>query len=310
MRSKISIIGAGNVGATTALRLVETGLFDIALVDILPGVSTGKALDLSQAAAISNSHAKIEGGAEFEITANSDIIVITAGFPRIDGITRDDLLLKNAETVAMTVREVMAFSNDPILLVVTNPLDAMCHVALQVSGLTPSKVIGMAGVLDSSRFKRFIADELNVSVSDINAMVLGGHGETMVPLPRYSTVSGVPVTDLLKADRITAIIDRTRAGGTEIVSYLKDGGAYYAPSAAILEMVLAIHLDENRLLPCSALLEGQFGIDSVYLGVPCVLGATGLVKILELELSDQELQLLNRSAAAVQLLRDKVRNFA
>jgi malate dehydrogenase len=306
MRTKVSIIGAGNVGATTALRLAETGLFDVALVDSLEEMPTGKALDMEQAGAIVFSDAIVQGDTDYGITADSDIVVVTAGLPRLPGMTRDDLLQKNARTVAGCVRAVLERSSNPILIIVTNPLDGMCHVARQVSGLAATRVIGMAGILDSARFRTFIARELRVSVRNVDAIVLGGHGDTMVPLPRFSTVSGVPITELMPAERIEAIVKRTRNGGTEIVSHLKSGGAYYAPSAAIVEMVRAIHRDENKILPCSALMDGQYGVDGVYLGVPCVLGSQGLVRIVQLDLSNDELAALRRSAEAVRELRDRV----
>ncbi len=309
MRTKVSIIGAGNVGATTALRLAETGLFDVALVDALEGMPTGKALDMEQAGAIVFSDAIVQGDTDYGITADSDIVVVTAGLPRLPGMTRDDLLHKNAETVAGCVRAVVERSSNPILIIVTNPLDGMCHVARQVSGLVANRVIGMAGILDSARFRTFIARELRVSVRNVDAIVLGGHGDTMVPLPRFSTVSGVPITELMPAERIEAIVKRTRNGGTEIVSHLKSGGAYYAPSAAIVEMVRAIHRDENKILPCSALMDGQYGVDGVYLGVPCVLGSQGLVRIVRLNLSNDELAALRRSAEAVRELRDRVSDY-
>ena len=309
MRTKVSIIGAGNVGATTALRLAETGLFDVALVDALEGMPTGKALDMEQAGAIVFSDAIVQGDTDYGITADSEIVVVTAGLPRLPGMTRDDLLHKNAETVAGCVRAVVERSSNPILIIVTNPLDGMCHVARQVSGLVANRVIGMAGILDSARFRTFIARELRVSVRNVDAIVLGGHGDTMVPLPRFSTVSGVPITELMPAERIEAIVKRTRNGGTEIVSHLKSGGAYYAPSAAIVEMVRAIHRDENKILPCSALMDGQYGVDGVYLGVPCVLGSQGLVRIVRLNLSNDELAALRRSAEAVRELRDRVSDY-
>lgn len=306
MRKKISIIGAGNVGATTAMRLAETGMFDLALVDVIPGMPAGKALDLLQSGAVTLSGAKIEGGNSYEITANSDIVIFTAGLPRTPGLTRDDLLAKNAGTIAGAVRSVMEHSRNPILIVVSNPLDAMCHVALKTSGLPAHRVIGMAGILDSARFRTFIAMELSVSVRNVDAVVLGGHGDTMVPLPRFSTVAGVPITELLDTKRIDAIVERTRNGGTEIVGHLKVGGAYYAPAAAVTEMVRAIVCDEKKVLPCAALLDGQYGIKGVYVGVPVVLGSMGIERIVELKLSPGEVSSLHRSAEAVRVLRDKV----
>ena len=246
-RKKISVIGAGNVGATTALRLAGLGLFDIALVDVIEGMPQGRALDMLQAGAVTLSDSSIVGSNGYDVTADSDIVIIPGGLPRLPGMTRDDLLLKNAEIVTQAVRGVMEKSPEPIMIVVTNPLDAMCHVAARTSGLPLSRVIGMAGILDSARFRTFIALELGVSVRNVDALVLGGHGDTMVPLPRLSTVAGVPITELLSPDRIDALVDRTRNGGTEIVKLLKTGGAYYAPSAAIVEMVRAIVLDEQNI---------------------------------------------------------------
>lgn len=306
MRKKISIIGAGNVGATTAMRLAETGMFDLALIDVIPGMPVGKALDLLQSGTVTLSDAKIEGGNSYEITGNSDIVVFTAGLPRTPGLTRDDLLVKNAETIGGAVRSVMQYSKDPILIVVSNPLDAMCHVALKASGLPPHRVVGMAGILDSARFRTFIAMELGVSVRNVDAIVLGGHGDTMVPLPRFSTVAGVPITELIEPKRIEAIVDRTRNGGTEIVGHLKVGGAYYAPAAAVTEMIRAIVCDEQKILPCAALLNGEYGIKGIYVGVPVVLGSRGIERVVELKLSEDELKALHRSAEAVSALRDKV----
>ncbi|MBI4473388.1 MAG: malate dehydrogenase [Acidobacteria bacterium] len=306
MRRKISIIGAGNVGATTAMRLAETGLYDISLVDIIPGMPAGKALDLLQSGAITLSDGKIQGSNSYEVTANSNIVVFTAGLPRTPGLTRDDLLAKNAETIAGAVQSVMKFSENPIIIMVSNPLDAMCHVALKESGMPAHRVIGMAGILDSARFRTFIAMELGVSVRNIDAIVLGGHGDTMAPLPRFSTVAGVPITELIEPKRIEAIVERTRNGGTEIVGRLKTGGAYYAPAAAVEEMIRAIVLDERKILPCAALLDGQYGIRGIYVGVPVVLAKNGIDRIVELPLSPDELAALHRSAEAVRVLRDKV----
>jgi len=307
VRKKISIIGAGNVGATTAARLAETGQFDISLIDIIDGLAAGKALDLRQSGAVTLSDAQVSGSQGYDITANSDIVVFTAGLPRLPGMTRDDLLAKNAETIASTTRAVMERSRDPIFIVVSNPLDAMCHVALQVSGLPPRRVIGMAGILDSARFRTFIAMELGVSVRNVDGVVLGGHGDTMVPLPRLSTVAGVPVTELLPADRVRAIVERTRNGGTEIVGHLKSGGAYYAPAAAVTEMIRAILNDEKKILPCATLLNGEYGIEGIYVGVPVVLGSGGVERVVEFKLSSEELSALKTSAEAVRVLKDKLK---
>ena len=305
-RKKISVVGAGNVGATTALRLAGLGMFDIALVDVIEGMPQGRALDLLQAGAITLSDGSVVGSNGYDVTAGSDIVIIPGGLPRLPGMTRDDLLLKNAEVVAEAVQGVMKQSPDPILIVVTNPLDAMCHVAARTSGLPLSRVIGMAGILDSARFRTFIALELGVSVRNVDALVLGGHGDAMVPLPRLSTVAGVPLPQLLSEERIDALVERTRNGGTEIVSLLKTGGAYYAPSAAIAEMVRAIVFDERNILPCSTYLQGQYGIEDVFVGVPVVLGATGIQRVVELKLLPDELKALHLSADAVRSLRDKL----
>jgi len=307
VRKKISIIGAGNVGATTAIRLAETGQFDISLVDIIDGLAAGKALDLRQSGAVTLSDAEVSGSQSYDITADSDIVVFTAGLPRLPGMTRDDLLAKNAETIAATVRAVMERSRNPIFIVVSNPLDAMCHVALQASGLPPRRVIGMAGILDSARFRTFIAMELGVSVRNVDGVVLGGHGDTMVPLPRLSTIAGVPVTELLAADRIRTIVERTRNGGTEIVGHLKSGGAYYAPAAAVTEMIRAIVNDEKKILPCATLLNGEYGIEGIYVGVPVVLGSGGVERVVEFKLTSEELFALKTSAEAVRVLRDKLK---
>ena len=307
MRKKISIIGAGIVGATTAIRLAETGQFDISLVDIIDGLAAGKALDLRQSGAVTLSDAEVSGSQSYDITADSDIVVFTAGLPRLPGMTRDDLLAKNAETIAATVRAVMERSRNPIFIVVSNPLDAMCHVALQASGLPPRRVIGMAGILDSARFRTFIAMELGVSVRNVDGVVLGGHGDTMVPLPRLSTIAGVPVTELLAADRIRTIVERTRNGGTEIVGHLKSGGAYYAPAAAVTDMIRAIVNDEKKILPCATLLNGEYGIEGIYVGVPVVLGSGGVERVVEFKLTSEELFALKTSAEAVRVLRDKLK---
>lgn len=310
MRKKISIIGSGNVGASTALQLASSGQFDIVLIDAAPGMPVGKALDLQQTGAITLSDSIIQGSSSYEATSNSDIIVITAGFPRLPGMTRDDLVIKNAEVLAEVTTQAMKYSSNPILIVVTNPLDAMCHVALNVSGLPKQRVIGMAGILDSARFRTFIAQELKVSVRNVDAIVLGGHGDTMVPLPRISTVAGVPITELLSADRIAALVERTRNGGTEIVGHLKTGGAYYAPAASVVEMIRAIVHDENKILPCAALLDGEYGIAGVYVGVPVVLGARGIHRIIQLKLQPDETVALHHSADSVRALRDKVAHIA
>src|SRR5512147_1964430 len=250
-RNKVTVIGAGNVGATTAQRIAEAGLADVVLVDIVEGLPQGKGLDLAEAAPVVRHDARVEGTNDYAATAGSDIIVVTSGLARQPGMSRDDLLLKNAGIVRSVVEQSAAQSPDAIIVVVTNPLDAMCHVAMQASGFPRERVLGMAGVLDSARFRTFIAQELGVSVVDVHAFVLGGHGDTMVPLPRYSTVAGIPITDLLPADRIKALVDRTANGGAEIVSLLKSGSAYYAPAASAVEMVEAILKDKKKILPCA-----------------------------------------------------------
>ncbi len=275
LRRKVTVIGAGNVGATTAQQIIETGLADVVLVDIVEGLPQGKALDLAEAAPVVGYDVRITGTNDYADTAHSKIIVVTSGLARQPGMSRDDLMAKNAGIVAAVVRQAAAVSPGAIIIVVTNPLDAMCHVALKASGFPPERVIGMAGVLDSARFRAFIAAELEVSVRDIRAFVLGGHGDTMVPLPRYSTVGGVPITELMSAERIDALVERTRNGGAEVVALLKTGSAYYAPAASVVEMVEAILRDRRRILPCAAYLRGEYGIDGLYVGVPIVLGNGG-----------------------------------
>lgn len=301
-RKKISIIGAGNVGATAAQRLADKELGDIVLVDIIEGMPQGKALDLAEAAPIEGYDVKLVGSNGYKETADSDIVIITSGLPRKPGMSRDDLLRTNADIVASVTEQVMRYSPNPIIIVVSNPLDAMCHVALNKSGLSRERVIGMAGVLDSARMRYFIAEALNVSVENVTAFVLGGHGDTMVPLPRYSTVAGIPIPDLLPKEKISEIVERTRNGGAEIVNLLKTGSAYYAPSAAIVEMVEAILKDKKKILPCAAYLEGEYGISGLFIGVPVKLGARGIEEIIQINLTTEERAALQRSAAAVQEL--------
>ncbi len=305
-RRRVTVIGAGNVGSTTAQRIIETGLADVVLVDIVEGMPQGKALDLAEAAPVVGYDVKVTGTNDYADTAGSKIIVVTSGLARQPGMSRDDLVAKNAAIVSSVVRQAVAVSPEAIIIVVTNPLDAMCHVAMQASGFPRERVIGMAGVLDSARFRHFIADELNVSVRDVRAFVLGGHGDTMVPLPRHSTVGGVPVTELLPAERVAQIIERTRNGGAEVVALLKTGSAFYAPAAAIVEMVEAILLDRRRILPCAAYLEGEYGIDGLFVGVPVILGNAGMEKVIEISLTDEEKGQLARSAAAVRELVEKL----
>jgi malate dehydrogenase len=305
-RRKVSVIGAGNVGATTAQRIAEGGLADVVLVDIVEGLPQGKGLDLAEAAPVLGHDQRVVGSNGYEETAGSDIVVVTSGLARQPGMSRDDLLMKNAGIVRAVVKEAAERSPEAILIVVTNPLDAMCHVAMEASGFPRERVLGMAGVLDSARFRTFIAWELGVSVADTHAFVLGGHGDTMVPLPRYSTVAGIPITELMAPERIEALVQRTRDGGAEVVALLKSGSAYYAPAAAVAEMVDAILNDRRRVLPCAAYLIGEYGVDGLFVGVPCVLGAGGLQRVIEIRLSDEEQTAFDRSAAAVQELVDKL----
>jgi malate dehydrogenase len=300
----ITIIGAGNVGATTAQRIVEHGLADVWLVDIVEGLPQGKALDLAEAAPVAGHDMVVRGTNDYGDTAGSDIIVVTSGLARQPGMSRDDLMVKNAAVVRSVVEQAVAHSPEAIVLVVTNPLDAMCHVALEASGLPSDRVMGMAGVLDSSRFRTFVAMELGVSVVNTCAFVLGGHGDTMVPLPRYCTVGGVPITELMTAERIEAIVERTRNGGAEIVGLLKTGSAFYAPASAVATMVDAIVNDRHMVLPCAAYLEGQYGHDGLYVGVPAQLGAHGVERIIEIGLTGDEQAQFDHSAAAVQGLVD------
>lgn len=304
MRKKVTIVGAGNVGASCAVRLASTGLADIVLVDVIEGVPQGKALDILQSGPIARVDVKVTGANHYEPTANSDIVVFTAGMPRKPGMSRDDLLWSNYDIVRATVEQAVKHSPDAILIVVANPLDAMCHVAYAVSGFPKRRVMGMAGILDTARFRTFLAQELDVSVEDVTTMVLGGHGDTMVPLVRYTTVAGIPIVDLLDAPTLQRIVQRTRDGGAEIVKLLKTGSAYYAPAAATVEMVEAILLDRKRVLPCSAYLEGEYGITGVFVGVPVKLGSSGIEKIFELKLSEEEQAALHKSAAAVKELVD------
>ena len=301
-RNKVTVIGAGNVGATAAQRIAEAGLADVVLVDIVEGLPQGKGLDLAEAAPVVGHDARVIGTNDYADTAGSDIIVVTSGIARKPGMSRDELMTTNAGIVRGVVTAAAAQSPNAILIVVTNPLDAMCHVAMEASGFPRERVIGMAGVLDSARFRTFIAMELGVSVEDTHAFVLGGHGDTMVPLPRYSTVAGIPITELLPADRVQALVDRTANGGAEIVGLLKTGSAFYAPAAATFEMVEAILRDRKRVLPCATLLGGEYGVDGLFVGVPVVLGAAGMERVIEIRLSDDEQAAFQRSAAAVREL--------
>jgi malate dehydrogenase len=305
-RNKVTVIGAGNVGATTAQRVAEAGLADVVLVDIVEGLPQGKGLDLAEAAPVVSHDARVLGTNDYAATAGSDVIVVTSGLARQPGMSRDDLLMKNAGIVKAVVQASAAQSPDAVLIVVTNPLDAMCHVAMQASGFPRERVLGMAGVLDSARFRTFIAEELGVSVADTSAFVLGGHGDTMVPLPRYSTVAGIPITDLLSAERIQALVDRTANGGAEIVALLKTGSAFYAPAASAFEMVDAILRDRRRVLPCATYLQGEYGVNGLFVGVPVVLGHGGLQRVIEIKLTAEEQKAFDKSAAAVQELVGKL----
>ena len=305
-RSKVTVIGAGNVGATTAQRIAEAGLADVVLIDIVEGLPQGKALDLSESAPVVGHDCTISGTNDYADTAGSDIVVVTSGLARQPGMSRDDLLAKNAGIVASVVGQAAAVSPNAILIIVTNPLDAMCHVAMKASGFPRERVIGMAGILDSARFRTFIAWELGVSVTSTHAFVLGGHGDTMVPLPRYSTVAGIPLPDLLSAERIEALVTRTRNGGAEVVALLKSGSAYYAPAAAVAQMVGAILGDSKAVLPCAALLQGEYATQGLFVGVPVKLGRTGIEQIIQVELSAAEQGEFDRSAAAVRELVEKL----
>jgi malate dehydrogenase len=302
MRKKVSIVGAGNVGATTAHWIASKELADVVLVDIVEGIPQGKALDLLEAMPIEKRDVRVTGSNDYAETAHSDIVVITAGLPRKPGMSRDDLLHTNFKIMSDVVAKVTAQSPEAILIIVSNPLDAMAQTAFRQSGFNRERVIGMAGVLDSARFRTFIAEELNVSVENVTAFVLGGHGDTMVPLARYSTVAGIPITELIAPDRLEALIQRTRDGGAEIVKYLKSGSAYYAPSAAAVEMVEAILKDKKKILPCAVYLQGEYGIEGYYIGVPCKLGAAGLEQIVEIKLTAEEDAALKKSAVAVKEL--------
>ncbi len=310
MDKKVTVIGAGNVGATTAQRLAEKQLCDVVLVDIAEGLPQGKALDLAEAAPIEKHDAKLEGANEYGPSKNSDIIIITAGIPRKPGMSRDDLINTNMNIMKDVTTQVAKLSPNAVIIIVSNPLDAMCHVAFDASGFPKNKVIGMAGVLDSARFRTFIARELDVSVENTHAFVLGGHGDTMVPLPRYSTVAGIPLTELLPADKIEELVTRTRNGGAEIVGLLKTGSAFYAPASAAVEMAEAILKDTKKILPCAALLQGEYSINNLFIGVPVKLGANGIEDIIEIKLTDEEQQALNKSAEAVQELVDTLKKLA
>jgi malate dehydrogenase len=304
VRKKITVVGAGNVGATCAQRLAERDYADVVLVDIVEGLPQGKALDMNQAGPVVGYEPKVTGTNGYDETAGSDVCVITSGLPRKPGMSRDDLLGKNKEIVGAVTKEFAERSPDAIIIVVTNPLDAMCHVALDVSEFPRQRVLGMAGILDSARFRTFLAWELGVSARDVTGFVLGGHGDTMVPVVSYTNVAGVPVTQKIDSAKLEEIVQRTRDGGAEVVKLLKAGSAFYAPSAGAVEMVDSIVLDQKRVLPCAALCQGEFGIDDLFVGVPCRLGADGLEEIIEIDLTDDEKDQLQKSAGAVKELVD------
>jgi malate dehydrogenase len=302
MRSKITVIGAGFVGSTLVQRLAERDYADIVMFDIVPNMPQGKALDMLQAGPVLGYDSLITGTNDYADTANSDIVVITSGFPRKPGMSRDDLVKKNQEIIAQVTEQVVKYSPNSTIIMVTNPLDAMAQLALYVSHFPRERVIGMAGVLDTSRFRTFIAQELNVSVRDVQAYVLGGHGDTMVPLSRLCTVAGVPIDQLIPAERVEQIVQRTRDGGAEIVKLLGTGSAYFAPSVSVLQMVDSILLDKKMIMPCTVYLQGEYGINNLFIGVPAKLGAKGLEQVIEVELTEQERALLQKSADAVREL--------
>ncbi|HWZ30250.1 MAG TPA: malate dehydrogenase [Bryobacteraceae bacterium] len=307
MRKKVTVVGGGNVGASCALNIAFKELADVVLVDVVEGVPMGKALDMLQTGPIEGYDVRVTGANDYEPTANSDVVVITAGLARKPGMSRDDLLLKNYEVVKAVTEQVVKYSPNTILVLVTNPLDAMCWVAHKISKFARNRVVGMAGVLDSARFRTFLAEALKVSVENVTAVVLGGHGDTMVPVVRLSSVSGIPLTELMDQATLDKIVDRTRNGGAEIVKYLGTGSAYYAPAAAAVEMVESILKDKKKVLPCAAYLEGEYGIDGLFVGVPVKLGAGGIEKIYEIKLTDAEKAMLAKSAGAVQELIDVIK---
>ena len=307
MRNKLTVVGAGNVGANCAVWAAKKELGDIVLVDVAEGVPQGKGLDLMQAGPVEGYDVAITGADDYGPTANSDVVIITAGFPRKPGMSRDDLLLANYEVIKSATEQTVAVSPKCTIIVVTNPLDAMAQVAFMVSKFPRNRAIGMAGVLDSARFRTFIAMELKVSVDNVTAVVLGGHGDTMVPLVRLSSVAGIPLTELIPADRLKAIVERTANGGAEIVKYLKTGSAYYAPAASAVEMAESILRDKKKVLPCSAYLEGEYGINGLYVGVPCKLGAGGIEQIYEIKLTDEETAALHKSSGAVKELVEVIK---
>ncbi|TAN41947.1 MAG: malate dehydrogenase [Nitrospirae bacterium] len=308
MKKKVSVIGAGNVGASLAQLIVHSGIADVVLFDIAEGVPQGKALDLAEACPVWKSSSSVVGTNDFADTTGSDIIVVTAGFPRKPGMSRDDLLFANAKVVSDVVEATSKLSPDSLIIAVTNPMDVMAQVSMDVSGFPSERVMGMGGILDSARFRTFVAWEAGVSPEDVEALVLGGHGDLMVPMPRFTTVKGVPITELFSAERIDALVQRTRHGGAEIVSLLKSGSAYYAPAASTFQMVKSVILDEKRLLPCAAYLNGEYGVTGYYTGVPVVLGASGVERIVELKLNIEEEKDLDKSVVAVKMLVEKLKS--
>jgi malate dehydrogenase len=307
MRNKVTVVGGGNVGASCAINLAMKEIADVVLVDIVEGVPIGKGLDMLQTGPIEGYDVRVTGANDYEPTANSDVVVITAGLARKPGMSRDDLLLANYEVIKNVTEHVAKHSPNAILVLVTNPLDAMCWVAYKVSKFPKHRVVGMAGVLDTARFRTFIAQELNVSVENVTAVVLGGHGDTMVPITRLSSVSGIPLAELMDKATLDALVTRTQNGGAEIVKHLKTGSAYYAPAAAAAEMVESILKDKKKVLPCAAYLEGEYGINGLYVGVPVKLGSKGIEKIYEIQLTPEEKTMLTRSASAVQELIDVIK---
>jgi len=307
MRKKVTVVGAGNVGANCALRIAGKELADVVMVDVIEGIPQGKGLDLVQSGPVEGFDVNVVGANDYQSTANSDIVVITAGFPRKPGMSRDDLLLANYEVVKSATEEAVKYSPTCVLILVTNPLDAMCWTAFEVSKFPKHRVIGMAGILDTARFRTFIAQELDVSVENVTAMVLGGHGDTMVPLVRLASVSGIPLTELLDQASIDRLVQRARDGGAEIVKYLKTGSAYYAPSSATVEMVESILKDKKKVLPCAAYLEGEYSIEGLFVGVPVKLGAHGIERIFQVRLRPDEQAALQKSAGAVQELVDVIK---
>src|SRR4051812_18864999 len=308
MRKKVTVVGAGNVGANCALRIADKELADVVLVDVVEGVPQGKALDLLESGPVEGYDVSITGANSYEATANSDIVVITAGFPRKPGMSRDDLLVANYEVVRTATEQAVKYSPNCILILVTNPLDAMCWTAQQVSGFSKNRIIGMAGVLDTARFRTFIAEELGVSFENVTAMVLGGHGDTMVPLVRFTNVSGIPLSELTDQATIDRLVQRTRDGGAEIVRYLKTGSAYYAPAASTVEMVESILKDKKKVLPCAVYLKGEYGIHELFVGVPVKLGKQGIEKVFEIKLQSDEQVALQKSVDAVRELVDVIKS--